>query len=356
MRSIASVLGQTHRNVRVAVYDNASTDDTGAYVAAIIARDPRVRYMRRPDNVGGGANIELAMHEVTTPFFSILCDDDVLLPDFYAHAIAEFERFPEAMFVAASTLQITEDGTFQFAPAAYWDRDGLSPEGDGAYRMASGKHPTMTTVVFRRELIDEIGTIDVDTGALVDLDYYIRIAKRFRYVTSRRAGGLYVRHDATWTDNTTSLDRDFDRLIAKNATDARITGALAAQRDERIFQLAVWAIARDNAEVYGAYRDALRRRQFTARVRILELLDRASGLAPITRLAIRRIYTYLQWLRGRASLRRLRLARQTEAIDGYRGALRYFQGLRNDRAANESRTSHRESTELDENGSGVLER
>ena len=87
-RAIRSVLAQTHRDVRVHVYDNASGDATEDVVRAIAASDARVTYHAQPSNIGATRNFQYGMRDVKTPYFSCLSDDDVLFPDFYATALA----------------------------------------------------------------------------------------------------------------------------------------------------------------------------------------------------------------------------------------------------------------------------
>jgi CDP-glycerol glycerophosphotransferase len=51
--AVRSVLHQTLRNVEVVIADDASTDETPEVAAALQAEDPRVRYVRLPQNSGG---------------------------------------------------------------------------------------------------------------------------------------------------------------------------------------------------------------------------------------------------------------------------------------------------------------
>ncbi len=56
--AVDSVLAQTYGDFRLLIADNASTDET----ADIVARydDPRIDYVRRPENLGITANHNLA--------------------------------------------------------------------------------------------------------------------------------------------------------------------------------------------------------------------------------------------------------------------------------------------------------
>src|SRR5688572_25469083 len=50
--AIASVLGQSWRNLELIVVDDASQDDTHKRVQSLAARDARLRFIRLPRNAG----------------------------------------------------------------------------------------------------------------------------------------------------------------------------------------------------------------------------------------------------------------------------------------------------------------
>lgn len=89
--AMESVLRQTHRNLRVIVGDNSSSDSVERLVASFA--DARIAYHRhRPPTASGPHNIIETMKRVTTPYASILCDDDVYHPTFLENLVGEFER------------------------------------------------------------------------------------------------------------------------------------------------------------------------------------------------------------------------------------------------------------------------
>src|ERR1039457_3092631 len=81
-RAIQSVLAQTHLDLRVRVYDNASGDETADVVRRFADTDARVSYFAHAANIGATRNFEYGIRDVATPFFSCLSDDDVLFPEF----------------------------------------------------------------------------------------------------------------------------------------------------------------------------------------------------------------------------------------------------------------------------------
>ena len=117
-RAIRSALAQSWTALQVRVYDNAGDPENAAVVASL--DDPRVEYFRHPRNLGAFANFQFGLGRVSTPFFSFLADDDILLPDFYATAVAALEKEPTAAFAAMRVVRGKATGMQKVAlPAGY---------------------------------------------------------------------------------------------------------------------------------------------------------------------------------------------------------------------------------------------
>ncbi|MHB8466946.1 MAG: glycosyltransferase family 2 protein [Acidimicrobiales bacterium] len=86
LRSIDSVLAQTHATLEVIVVDDASTDDTEAVVRAIA--DPRVRYIRLDHNSERGRARNVGTAAARGDYVCYLDSDDV----YYPHHLATAEE------------------------------------------------------------------------------------------------------------------------------------------------------------------------------------------------------------------------------------------------------------------------
>jgi glycosyltransferase involved in cell wall biosynthesis len=115
--ALESVLGQSFTDFVVLVSDNASTDDTTTVVAAYA--DPRIRYVRRDQNLGWLGNFNAALAEVTTPLVTILNDDDVMRPGALARATAVLAEHPSVVFVHTALDLMLPDGQLSVA-ATNW--------------------------------------------------------------------------------------------------------------------------------------------------------------------------------------------------------------------------------------------
>jgi glycosyltransferase involved in cell wall biosynthesis len=189
-RAIQSVLNQTYSNIQVRVYDNHSGDETSLFVQRIAQTDPRVKYHCHTENMGPLKNFIFGMERVETPFFSFLSDDDVLLPEFYQTAIEGFIKFPDAIFFGGATIAMTAEGLVRDV-SSMWQRGGYYSPPDGLFEMLEN-NLAWTSVLFRKEVIDEVGSLDLEVGGPTDLDFLLRIAARFPFVVSREPSAIWL--------------------------------------------------------------------------------------------------------------------------------------------------------------------
>jgi len=201
-RAIKSVLAQTYPYFQVFVYDNASGDETAAVVRELAKADPRVKYHCHPENIGVFKNFAYGMEHVETPFFSLLSDDDVLLPDMYQVALAGIEKFPEAIMSAAATIHMDEQGRVLRVPTSSWT-PGLYTPPEGMLAMLRDKHPSWTGALFRREVLEKVGNLDEEVGNPCDLDFELRIAAHFPIVVCLKPVGILVIHSASQSQSGT---------------------------------------------------------------------------------------------------------------------------------------------------------
>ena len=97
-KAIESILAQTYPHFKICIYDNASGDETEAVVKRFMEQDSRIFYHCHLENIGMMANYEFALAKIDTPFFSLLSDDDFLLPEFYALTLQRCYFFKKRVF------------------------------------------------------------------------------------------------------------------------------------------------------------------------------------------------------------------------------------------------------------------
>lgn len=84
--ALDSARAQGYPQLEIVVCDNASSDGTDAYMASI--DDPRIRYVRHPENIGANANYNACLEHARGRYFLLLHDDDRIDPDFIESCMA----------------------------------------------------------------------------------------------------------------------------------------------------------------------------------------------------------------------------------------------------------------------------
>lgn len=74
--ALDALLGQSYRDFELVISDNASTDATARICEDYALRDPRVRYLRQPSNVGAWRNFGHVVTQAQGEFFMWAAHDD----------------------------------------------------------------------------------------------------------------------------------------------------------------------------------------------------------------------------------------------------------------------------------------
>lgn len=194
-RAVRSVLAQTYPSVRACVFDNASGEESRRTALRLAAEDSRVVYHCHPTNIGGGENLNFAIRAVRTPFFSFLSDDDLLVPGFYEAAMSSFARFPRAGFVVLDVLILNSWGDLGLSPALQHHPEALYETPERLLALVSPSLPTWTGIVFRTEVLQALGQLNLDIGAAADVDFILRAGAHVPFAVRHVPGAIYT-HDS----------------------------------------------------------------------------------------------------------------------------------------------------------------
>ncbi|WP_121747272.1 glycosyltransferase family 2 protein [Streptomyces sp. E2N166] len=109
-RAVASALRQTHANIEVVISDDHSTDATEDVARGLAARDPRVVYLRLPENSGGcSAPRNRALEIARAPYLMFLDSDDEL-PERAVEVLLAAHRERDIDFAMGAVHRIRVDG------------------------------------------------------------------------------------------------------------------------------------------------------------------------------------------------------------------------------------------------------
>lgn len=108
--ALRGLQAQTWPHLEILISDNASTDGTEALCRRFAAADPRIRYLRQPENIGAARNFEFLAHAARGAFFAWCAHDDLRLPDFVAACAAELLHRPDAVLCNSAVVFLDEAG------------------------------------------------------------------------------------------------------------------------------------------------------------------------------------------------------------------------------------------------------
>ncbi len=172
---------QTYPAVEVVVVNDAGSD-----VSAIAAAHKRTRTLVTPVRLGPGGARNLGLRASRGEYVMLFDDDDEMFPDHIAALVAALER--TGLDVAYGQML---NGIFLRAGHDTYVLDGVSPHDallDHAdIQWAGGL--AITSILFRRRLVDQIGELDHTIATSEDYDYWCRLAEgrewaRVPYVTA----------------------------------------------------------------------------------------------------------------------------------------------------------------------------
>lgn len=201
-RCLQSILGIESRPVALSVVDNGSTDGTIEVIAALEARDPRVKFFREPENRGTTVSRNIALKNLCeeTAYICVLDSDTEVNEDAVEALIALLEADP-TVGIAGPTMR-TSEGIEQLSgrtlPTLGIKLRKACPVPSVAAKGARMEVPSMASRdgrqdvgyllsacwMMRRSLLNEVGLLDERIFyAPEDVDYCIRVQRSgFRVV------------------------------------------------------------------------------------------------------------------------------------------------------------------------------
>jgi GT2 family glycosyltransferase len=194
-RAIESVLSQSFKELKVCIYDNASGDETEAIVKDFAERDSRVFYYKNSENIGAMANISQGFNAVTTPYYSLLSDDDFLLPGFYEQAIKAFDTHPSAGFVCSKTIWIDLINRKIQYRNQDWSAGFHEPSNEIVSKMFASDF-TSTGVLLSKKLSQTIGIFE-PSGS--DILYLTIASASVPFVTMDHYGAVLMIHEEAYS-------------------------------------------------------------------------------------------------------------------------------------------------------------
>lgn len=230
--TLESVRSQTHRDFKVLVSDNASTDRTGEIARAFADKDPRFHYVRQPVNLGSAENFNFVRDASDSPYLMWLGAHDLLAPTCLEKHMKAMAADPTLSVSQSVHAWIDESGAV-VEEVRDGDLDWGPPNSIKRYLASVGrnKHNIGANSVIRRALSSTIrfsGVLGTDRVLLSHLAYrgpfhtvdevlYFRRAFEtrdgFGEYMKRLTGSENAEQDWNWDAFGRLYEADFDSLV-----------------------------------------------------------------------------------------------------------------------------------------------
>jgi glycosyltransferase involved in cell wall biosynthesis len=188
--AIESALEQSYQRVEVIVVDDGSTDRSSE-----IAQQFPVRYIRQP-NRGLTASRNLGVCESRGSYIVFLDADDRLKPDAVETGLRVLAERPECAMAVGDHLFISEDGSHlansrkEYLAASHYEA-----------LLRSNFIEMISSVLFRRQVLDEVGGFNTDLRVAEDYELYLRIAREYPICSHPAVVAEYRRHQENTSHN-----------------------------------------------------------------------------------------------------------------------------------------------------------
>lgn len=245
-RAIDSILAQTVPVDEIIVVDDGSTDGTGEMLAARYGE--RVRHVRQA-NAGVSAARNRGLSMARGAFIALLDSDDLWHPRKNALQLQWLADHPDHAMVLCDVERVDVDGR----PLGVTRRRDAIPE-DGYVLRWLVHEPSLVpaSMMMRREVYEAIGGFDESLRTAEDLDYHLRIARRFRIGVVEEALVVAIREHDGLSSLATTND-DYVRVIE----DTLATGCDGIDDEGRRQALATCYLRNSRGMIIsGRWRDA----------------------------------------------------------------------------------------------------
>ncbi|WP_102343377.1 glycosyltransferase [Galactobacillus timonensis] len=167
-KSIASILGQTYRNIELLIFDDSTNADTREKIDSF-CQDERVRVFRSPERVGFVKSLNQGLRAAKGTYIARMDGDDMALPERIRKEVTFLESHPDISVVGGQINIMDEDDRII-------SRRKYPLGGIRLYLFSCARNPMAhPTVMMRRTLIDQGYHYDESLKMSEDLDFWLRL-------------------------------------------------------------------------------------------------------------------------------------------------------------------------------------
>jgi glycosyltransferase involved in cell wall biosynthesis len=250
--AVQSVLAQTFADWELIVVDDGSTDDTEQFVRDLY--DPRIRFVFLAHSGSAGSVRNAGVARARGTWIAFLDSDDLWPPQKIERQLAAVEANPRCLWSCTGFSFIDDQGArvLQRAGAPYEPVSGWVLEPLLTQRATA----SITTLMVRRSLIDDVGGFDEALLFRQDYDLALRLAAQAELCAIGESLCLIREHSGRGTkaareSELHAWNEKVYRKAAASATSRRIRSLCRRQRARQIVARAR-ALSREGEQMAAA--------------------------------------------------------------------------------------------------------
>ena len=221
--TINAVLAQTFTDWELLIEDDGSNDGTAELLAEMVAKlaDHRITLRLKDSNEGQNKTTNNLVARATGDYLCLLPCDDLIAPEKLAKQVAYLDANPACGIVFSWPRFASEDGRAIDYGKPDVEEIANMPRRAWQARLRCGNCLFIATSMYRRALHAELGAFDESLHLLADLEWYVRIVKKYDlHVMQEPLATITVRDKGANLSFPTAatMERNWDELDRIRAT------------------------------------------------------------------------------------------------------------------------------------------
>lgn len=268
--TLSSVLAQDYTNLDILVSDNGSRDETPLLASKLIKCDPRARFRRNDTTVPIHEHFTQCLQAARGEFFILLCDDDLISPNFVSELVGVVTRHDDVNLVVPGNLTIDENGVVleEFSKPEGEIFDGPEFVIDWLWGQSSKFFINLVTVLGRTEVMRRFGGYQgFARGQNIDNLLFLQCAISGRVGFAHDAQFKWRAYSRSYGTTSTSQQiadssREFVQYILHDPRTVETLAALPAGRRKKIIDGVRIMTAREFLSRINFFREPFRWEHF----------------------------------------------------------------------------------------------
>jgi glycosyltransferase involved in cell wall biosynthesis len=175
--AVESILAQTFTDFEFMIVNDGSTDKSLGILEKYAARDERINLVSRP-NTGYLVALNAMLGRARGEYVARMDADDVAMPQRFDRQVQYLNEHPECVLVGSRVIIIDPDGD----PLTEIGDALTHEEIDEAFMRAQGQMVYHPSVIYRRQVVLDLGGYRPEYNLTEDLDLFLRLAEVGRIV------------------------------------------------------------------------------------------------------------------------------------------------------------------------------